>query len=288
MAASSCFSSFCPFQTTRSHSLYPSPSSRGFLRLSSSSCPSLPPTIFASSARQSASSGSQYSLTVFPVINIKRLSKILAVVEEKPTVETSVPEESTPEAVEEALPRESRPFRLYVCNLPESTDVAELSELFKPYGSVLSVEVSRNAESGKSRGSGYVTMSSRDEAKDALSALDRTDLGGRDLCVRYAPPASPRTKEPPKQNFILESPHKLYVGNLAWSVRPEHLKEHFSQYGTVVSARILYDRKLGKNRVYGFLSFSSAEVLEAAKASDGVEFHGRTMLVRGTISKGET
>ncbi|XP_049936852.1 60S ribosomal protein L18a-1-like [Nymphaea colorata] len=125
----------------RSHSLYPNPSSRGFLRLSSSSCPSLPPTIFASSARQSTSFSSQYSLIVFPVINIKRLSKILAVVEEKSTVETSVPEESMPETVEEALPRESRPFKLYVCNLPESTDVAELSELFKPYGSVLSVEI---------------------------------------------------------------------------------------------------------------------------------------------------
>ncbi|CAN6480508.1 unnamed protein product [Victoria cruziana] len=287
MAASSCFSSFCPPQTSRSHPLNPVSSSHGLLRSSSSSCPFLPPAIFASYGRQSASSGSQYPLHAFPVIYTKRLSKVLAVVE-KPTVEISVPEESAPEAVEEASSGGSQPFKLYVCNLPESTDVSELSELFKPYGSVLSTEVSRNAETGKSRGSGYVTMGSKDEAKAALSALDRTDLGGRDLCVRYAPLATHRTKEPPKKNFILESPHKLYVGNLAWSVRPEHLKEHFSQYGTVVSARILFDRKVGKNRVYGFLSFSSAEVLEAAKASDGVEFHGRTMLVRGLISKGET
>ncbi|KAF3779237.1 hypothetical protein EJ110_NYTH41794 [Nymphaea thermarum] len=106
----------------------------------------LPPAPPSEDSRQSASSGSQYSLNVFPVINIKRLSKILAVVEEKSTVETSVPEESTPEDVEEALPRESRPFKLYVCNLPESTDVAELSELFKPYGSVLSVEANNRGE----------------------------------------------------------------------------------------------------------------------------------------------
>ena len=73
----------------------------------------------------------------------------------------------------------------------------------------------------------------------------------------------------PKLGIIFESPHKAYVGNLAWSVRPEDLREHFSQFGTIVSVRVLYDRKGGKNRVYGFISFSSAEELEAAIGASG-------------------
>lgn len=73
----------------------------------------------------------------------------------------------------------------------------------------------------------------------------------------------------PKLGIIFESPHKAYVGNLAWSVRPEELREYFSQFGTVVSARVLYDRKGGRNRVYGFISFSSADEVTAAVEASG-------------------
>lgn len=73
----------------------------------------------------------------------------------------------------------------------------------------------------------------------------------------------------PKRNMVFESPHKVYVGNLAWSVRPEDLREYFSRFGNVVSARVLYDRKGGRNRVYGFLSFTSSDELRAALETSG-------------------
>lgn len=101
------------------------------------------------------------------------------------------------------------------------------------------------------------------------------DLGGREIRVKFSADMVPGRKNTeavtsaPKLGIIFESPHKAYVGNLAWSVRPEDLREHFSQYGTVVSARVLYDRKGGKNRVYGFLSFSNAEELKAAIGASG-------------------
>lgn len=67
-----------------------------------------------------------------------------------------------------------------------------------------------------------------------------------------------------------ETPYKAYAGNLAWSVTVEDLREHFSQYGSVVTVRLLHDKKLGKNRVYGFISFSSADEAKAATASNGM------------------
>lgn len=76
----------------------------------------------------------------------------------------------------------------------------------------------------------------------------------------------------PKKNVVFESPHKAYVGNLAWSVRPEDLREFFSQFGTVVSTRVLFDRKGGRNRVYGFISFSSSDELKAAMKKNGSVF----------------
>lgn len=77
------------------------------------------------------------------------------------------------------------------------------------------------------------------------------------------------TSSRPQKNLVFESPYKVYAGNLAWSVKPEDLKNHFSQFGNVISTTVLHDRKGGKNRVYGFLSFSSSEELEAAMSLDG-------------------
>lgn len=139
---------------------------------------------------------------------------------------------------------------------------------------------------GASRGCGYITMNSIPEARAAIAAIDGSDLGGREIRVKFSADMVPGRKNAealtsaPKLGIIFESPHKAYIGNLAWSVRPEDLRAHFSQYGTIVSARVLYDRKAGKNRVYGFLSFSTAAELNAAVEASGSDFRGRTLLVR--------
>lgn len=183
--------------------------------------------------------------------------------------------------------------QLYVCNLPRNYGISELVEIFTPYGTVQSVEVSRDAETGISRGCGYVTMSSIAEANAAIAALDASDVGGREMRVRFSTQmtrGSSRHNLGPvnlstRRDFMFESPYKIYVGNLAWSVTPADLRNLFSQFGTVVSARLLHDRKTGKTRVYGFLSFSSASEREAALSLDGRDFCSRKLLVRDVFSK---
>ncbi|GFY90172.1 RNA-binding (RRM/RBD/RNP motifs) family protein [Actinidia rufa] len=171
-----------------------------------------------------------------------------------------------------------RPCELYVCNLPRSFGISELLDMFKQYGPVQAVEVSRNPDTGLSRGCGFVTMTSVDDAKSAMAALDGSDVGGREMRVRVSKP---------KKNLVFESPYKIYVGNIAWRVKPEDLKSHFSQFGTVSSARVLHDRKGGKNRVFGFVSFSSPAECEDAMSLNGTEFFGRTLLLRQAVSKNE-
>ncbi|XP_039852601.1 28 kDa ribonucleoprotein, chloroplastic-like [Panicum virgatum] len=179
-----------------------------------------------------------------------------------------------------------RPRELFVCNLPRRCDVEDLLELFGPHGTVLSVEVSRDAETGISRGTAFVTMCSLAEARTAISALDGFDLDGREIFVKLASDVISNRKNvnlthiTPTKDHIFESPHKIYVGNLAWSVQPQDLRELFTQCGTVVSTRLLTDRKGGRNRVYGFLSFSSAEELEAALKLDKTVFFGRDIVVK--------
>ncbi|KAI3833753.1 hypothetical protein MKW92_017144 [Papaver armeniacum] len=184
------------------------------------------------------------------------------------------------------------PFELYVCNLPRSVGDAELTEMFKPYGPIQSIEVSRNPETGISKGWSYVAMSSLAEAKAAIMALDGSDVDGREMRVKFSNAmvvkrvleAAKKKKKNNSTVMIFETPHKIYVGNLAWSVKPEELKIHFGQFGTVVSTRVLYDRKAGKNRVYAFLSFSTDSECQAAIAgANGTELQGRKMTVRQVI-----
>ncbi|WVZ95407.1 hypothetical protein U9M48_041175 [Paspalum notatum var. saurae] len=179
-----------------------------------------------------------------------------------------------------------RPRELFVCNLPRRCDADDLLDLFRPHGTVLSVEISRDAVTGISRGTASVTMRSLKEARAAINALDGFDLDGREIFVKLASDVISNRKNvnlahiTPVKDHIFESPHKIYIGNLAWSVQPQDLRELFTQCGTVVSARLLSDRKGGRNRVYGFVSFSSAEELQAALKLDKMVFFGRDIVVK--------
>ena len=75
--------------------------------------------------------------------------------------------------------------KLYVGNLPFSTTEAELRDLFGRHGSVESVKVITDRETGRSRGFAFVEMDASGAA-DAIRALDGSDMGGRSLRVNEA------------------------------------------------------------------------------------------------------
>ena len=76
--------------------------------------------------------------------------------------------------------------KLYVGNLPFSVTEAELRDLFGRHGSVDSVSVITDRETGRPRGFAFVEMSEPSAATDAIKALDGTQLGGRALKVNEA------------------------------------------------------------------------------------------------------
>jgi len=86
----------------------------------------------------------------------------------------------------ERFPFEDLLFKkLYVGNLPFSTTEAELRDLFGRHGSVESVKVITDRETGRPRGFAFVEMDAT-AASDAIRSLDGTDLGGRTLRVNEA------------------------------------------------------------------------------------------------------
>jgi RNA recognition motif-containing protein len=78
--------------------------------------------------------------------------------------------------------------KLYVGNLPYTATEEELSALFGQAGTVTSVAIIKDRETGRSKGFAFVEMSSSDEANKAINMLTGHMLGGRDLRVSIARP----------------------------------------------------------------------------------------------------
>ncbi len=85
--------------------------------------------------------------------------------------------------------------KIYVGGLPYSAVDQELSDLFMAHGNVESARVIMDKFTGRSRGFGFVEMSTEEEAKTAIEALNGSEMGGRTLTVNEARPQTPRSRD---------------------------------------------------------------------------------------------
>ncbi|XP_050381274.1 29 kDa ribonucleoprotein A, chloroplastic [Argentina anserina] len=186
-------------------------------------------------------------------------------------------------------PNFSPDLKLFVGNLPFTVDSAQLAELFEGAGNVEMVEVIYDKTTGRSRGFGFVTMSSAQEVEAAARQFNGYELDGRALRVNYGPPP-PRTEDSfrgarggaPRGGggYGGDSSNRLYVGNLAWGVDNLALENLFNEQGRVLEAKVVFDRDSGRSRGFGFVTYGSAEEMNSAIESlDGVDLGGRSIRV---------
>eukprot|EP01018_Ginkgo_biloba_P018348 Gb_05747 [translate_table: standard] len=212
--------------------------------------------------------------------------------------ESEVEGESEPEGeVEGSYDQDFQPIpegtKVYVGNLPFDIDSEGLAKIFEESGIVEMSEVIYDRATGRSRGFAFVTMSTVEEAEAAIEKFNNSQIGGRYLRVNF--PEVPRGGDPsrlargprgPSDGNFVDSPHKVYAGNLAWSVTSETLREAFSEKGNVLGARVVLDRETGRSRGFGFVSFSSqAEVEAAVSEMDGMELEGREIRVNVAMNR---
>ncbi len=79
-------------------------------------------------------------------------------------------------------------FKLYVGNLSFDTTAENLTELFGTVGTVTSCNIIEDRETGRSRGFGFVEMSSQSEGENAIAQLNGREIDGRELKVNEAKP----------------------------------------------------------------------------------------------------
>ncbi|XP_052173761.1 29 kDa ribonucleoprotein A, chloroplastic [Diospyros lotus] len=182
----------------------------------------------------------------------------------------------------EEEPSFSPELKLFVGNLPFNVDSATLADLFERAGNVEMVEVIYDKITGRSRGFGFVTMSTTEEVEAAAQQFNGYELEGRALRVNSGPP--PRREESSfrgsRGGTSFNNTNRVYVGNLAWGVDDLALETLFSEQGKVMEAKVVYDRDSGRSKGFGFVTYSSAdEVNNAIESLDGIDLNGRAIRV---------
>ncbi|XP_024980045.1 28 kDa ribonucleoprotein, chloroplastic-like [Cynara cardunculus var. scolymus] len=176
---------------------------------------------------------------------------------------------------EESYSEPPEDAKIFVGNLPYDYDSENLANLFSSAGVVEIAEVIYNRDTEQSRGFGFVTMSTVEEAEKAVDKFNGHDLSGRLLTVNKA---APRGSQPERR--VVGTSFKIYVGNLAWQVDNDRLEQVFNEHGKVVDARVIYDRETGRSRGFGFVTMASeTEMNDAIAALDGQSLDGREIRV---------
>lgn len=165
-------------------------------------------------------------------------------------------------------------------NLPFSLSSSQLAELFGEAGNVLSVEIVYDDFTDRSRGFAFVTMGNVEDAEEAIRMFDGTKVGGRVIKVNFpeVPKVGKKALKGSNYRGYVDSPHKLYAGNLGWDLTSKDLRKAFAKQPGLLSAKVVYERHNAKSRGYGFVSFETADDVEAAlNAMSGVEVQGRPL-----------
>ncbi|KAK7309629.1 hypothetical protein RJT34_06515 [Clitoria ternatea] len=193
---------------------------------------------------------------------------------------TTTPEETTPHRTNDGKKK------IYVVNIPWSLSASDIKDLFAQCGTVTDVEIIRS-KNGRSRGYGFVTMASAEEAQAVVNKFDSHEISGRTIRVELAKKFKKPTPPSPPGSRPGETRHVLYASNLAWKVRSTHLRDVFTEnFKTPVSARVVFDSPSGRSSGYGFVSFPTKEEAEAAIAAlDGKELMGRPLRLKFSEKK---
>ena len=169
---------------------------------------------------------------------------------------------------------------VFVKNLDENVDDSELEKVFTPFGKITSALISRDEQTGRSKGFAFINFETHTAAEAAVNELNGFDLHGRALFVGRAQKKAERAEELRRQFEAdkMERSNKfvgvnLYVKNLAESIDEEKLRHEFAAFGTVTSCKIMFDEK-AVSRGFGFVCFSNSE--ESARALG--EMNGRMLV----------
>lgn len=156
-----------------------------------------------------------------------------------------------------------------VLGIPWDVDTEGLREYMCKFGELEDCIVMKERSTGRSRGFGYVTFASVEDAKNALS--NEHFLGNRMLEVKVATPKE-EMRAPAKKVT------RIFVARIPQSVTEETFRSHFEQYGDITDLYMPKDQGSKMHRGIGFITFASADSVENLMAETH-ELGGSTIVV---------
>nr|XP_022904918.1 heterogeneous nuclear ribonucleoprotein 27C isoform X6 [Onthophagus taurus] len=163
--------------------------------------------------------------------------------------------------------------KLFVGGLSWETSQDNLQRYFSRYGEVIDCVVMKNAESGRSRGFGFVTFADPSNVSVVLQNGPHT-LDGRTIDPK---PCNPRTLQKPKKGGGYP---KVFLGGLPSNVTETDLRTFFTRFGKVMEVVIMYDQEKKKSRGFGFLSFEDEESVDRCVQEHFVNLNGKQVEIK--------
>ncbi|XP_043555165.1 ELAV-like protein 4 isoform X4 [Chiloscyllium punctatum] len=177
-----------------------------------------------------------------------------------------------PSPMQTGAPTDDSKTNLIVNYLPQNMTQEEFRSLFGSIGEIESCKLVRDKitadikNTGQSLGYGFVNYVDPKDAEKAINTLNGLRLQTKTIKVSYARPSSASIRDA-----------NLYVSGLPKSMTQKELEQMFSQYGRIITSRILVDQVTGVSRGVGFIRFDKRiEAEEAIKGLNGQKPSGAT------------
>ncbi|XP_038877270.1 RNA-binding protein Musashi homolog 1 [Benincasa hispida] len=159
--------------------------------------------------------------------------------------------------------------KLVVLGIPWDVDTEGLRDYMSKFGELEDCIVMKERSTGRSRGFGYVTFATDEDAKNALSS--EHFLGNRMMEVKVATPKE-EMRAPPKRVT------RIFVARISQSVTEAAFRSHFEKYGEITDLYMPKDQGSKTHRGIGFITFASSDSVENLMA-DTHELGGSTVVV---------
>lgn len=159
--------------------------------------------------------------------------------------------------------------KLVVLGIPWDVDTERLQEYMREFGDVEDCIVMKERSTGRSRGFGYVTFATVDDAKNALSKEHL--LGNRTLEVKIATPKE-EMKAPAKKVS------RIFVARIPPAATESMFRSYFEKYGDITDLYMPKDPSSKGHRGIGFITFSNAESVDDLM-TESHELGGSTIVV---------
>ncbi|XP_026426802.1 protein gar2-like [Papaver somniferum] len=203
-------------------------------------------------------------------------------------VENNVDTKEEPMKIDESQEIVEIATKVYVGGIPYYSTEDDIRSFFESCGTITELECMSFPDTGKFRGIAMISFKTDAAAKRAL-ALDGADMGGLFLKIQPYKTTTSRPQKSLSADFapkIVEGYNRVYVGNLAWDITEDDLKQLFKGC-KISSVRFGTDKETGEFRGYAHVDFEDSLSLAMALKLDQKEVCGRPARISCAVPKNE-